>query len=73
MNVFEPALVTTRLFWNSAHRNDLGHAWMRNVILRAARAADLATGRIVPTVRVDETAEAERDGVRGRRMTAARR
>jgi hypothetical protein len=46
---------------------------MRNVILRAARAADLATGRIVPTVRVDETAEAERDGVRGRRMTAARR
>jgi DNA-binding transcriptional LysR family regulator len=50
INVSEPASVTTRLFWNSTRRNDPGHAWMREVILRAAQAADPAAASTVPAV-----------------------
>ncbi|HTV74081.1 MAG TPA: LysR substrate-binding domain-containing protein [Candidatus Acidoferrales bacterium] len=62
VNVFEPALVTTRLFWNATHPNDPGHAWMREIILRAAHAADLEATGTAPMVRADEIAQ-EKDGV----------
>ncbi len=51
VSAFEPALVVTRLFRNATHRNDAGHDWMRDVILRAVESADYApSGTSAPTL-----------------------